>query len=100
MSRVLTNGNHQQSVICEADFCHGGEGGRDGERVCQEDDKKLLGDSGGLRCAKPPILIDIPPTPAKHCEGKFGTYIGIPGFHDPRIFYGGRGEILMVVNTQ
>jgi len=53
-----------------------------------------------MRCVTVPTTLSVPPTPAEKCEGKFGTYVDIPGFHDPRIFWSGKGEPLMMVNTQ
>lgn len=102
VSRIVTDGNHQENVLCEANICYVGEGkdARPGEQPCTEDDLVHVGPAGGLRCVTPPIRLQVPPTPAEHCEGKFGTYVDIPGFHDPRIFWSGRGEPLMMVNTQ
>ncbi|KAI9675278.1 MAG: hypothetical protein M1817_001180 [Caeruleum heppii] len=101
VSRIVTDGNHQQNVLCEANVCHvGTEDNVDGGRQCTEEDVRLLGPAGGMRCAHDPITLSVPPTPAKECNGKFGTYVDIPGFHDPRIFWSGKGEPLMMVNTQ
>ena len=102
VSRILTDGNHQENVLCEANICHvestGSEHPR--EQSCSPEDIKYLGPAGGMRCAFPPVKLSVPPTPAAKCEGKFGTYVDIPGFHDPRIFWSGKGEPLMMVNTQ
>ena len=102
VSRVLTDGNHQENVLCEANICYVGSnnGSKEGEVRCTEDDLKHVGPAGGMRCAIVPIKLSVPPTPAEKCEGKFGTYVDIPGFHDPRIFWSGKGEPLMMVNTQ
>lgn len=102
VSRIVTDGNHQENVLCEANFCYvgSGSGSKGGEKQCTEDDLRILGPAGGLRCAAPPTTLSVPPTPAEKCDGKFGTYVDIPGFHDPRIFWSGRGEPLMIVNTQ
>ena len=100
VSRIVTNGEYQENVICEANFCSAGGVGRDGELACTAEDTAHVGVAGGLRCAHPPQVISLPPTPARHCAGKLAVYADIPGFHDPRIFYGGRGEPLMVANTQ
>jgi hypothetical protein len=91
VSRILTDGFHQQNAICEANICHDD---------CSEDDRYFIGAAGGMRCAFPPVQLNIPPTPAERCEGKFGAYVDIPGFHDPRIFWSSKGEPLMMVNTQ
>lgn len=102
VSRIVTDGNHQENVLCEASICYVGSGknARPGEQPCTEDDLLHVGPAGGMRCVTPPFTLSVPPTPAEHCEGKFGTYVDIPGFHDPRIFWSGRGEPLMMVNTQ
>lgn len=102
VSRIVTDGNHQENVLCEANICYvgSGEDARPGELPCTEDDLLHLGPAGGMRCVTPPFTLSVPPTPAEHCGGKFGTYVDIPGFHDPRIFWSGRGEPLMMVNTQ
>ena len=102
VSRIVTDGNHQENVLCEANPCYvgSGEDARKGELACTEEDLRYVGPAGGLRCVGPPERLSVPPTPAAHCEGKFGSYTDIPGFHDPRIFYSGKGEPLMMVNTQ
>ncbi|KAL8810528.1 MAG: hypothetical protein Q9200_002516 [Gallowayella weberi] len=102
VSRIVTDGNHQENVICEANICYvgSGEAAKAGEKPCTEDDLKLLGPAGGMRCASTPISLNVPPTPAEQCYGKFQSYVDVPGFHDPRIFWSGKGEPLMMVNTQ
>lgn len=102
VSRIVTDGNHQQNVLCEANICHAGSGAyaRPGEKICSADDLIHVGPSGGMRCASTPVTLRVPPTPAENCEGKFSSYVDIPGFHDPRIFWSGKGEPLMMVNTQ
>jgi hypothetical protein len=71
-----------------------------GEKACSKDDVSYLGAAGGMRCETELVILSVPPTPAESCEGKFGAYVDIPGFHDPRIFWSGTGEPLMMVNTQ
>lgn len=102
VSRIVTDGTYQENVLCEANFCHVGssESARTGEKSCTDSDLSYLGPAGGLRCVTPPMTLRVPPTPAKHCEGKYGPYVDVLGFHDPRVFYGGKGEPLMIVNTQ
>ena len=102
VSRIVTDGNHQENVLCEANVCHigSGEHARRGEKPCTEDDLRHVGPGGGMRCASQPVTLSVPPTPAERCEGKFMPYVDIPGFHDPRIFWSGKGEPLMMVNTQ
>ena len=102
VSRIVTDGNHQENVLCEANVCYVGSenDARPGEMPCTEDDLLHVGPAGGMRCATPVTTLSVPPTPAEHCEGKFNSYVDIPGFHDPRIFWSGRGEPLMMVNTQ
>ena len=99
----MTDGNHQENVLCEANVCYvpgSSEKPRPGEQPCSSDDLNLVGPAGGMRCTHTPITLSVPPTPAEKCEGKFTTYADIPGFHDPRIFWSGKGEPLMMVNTQ
>ena len=102
VQRILTPGNHQENVMCEANFCRVGssEDATKGENSCSSEDLRLLGPAGGMRCAHTPITLNVPPTPAEYCAGKYATYMDIPGFHDPRIFWSGKGEPLMMVNTQ
>ena len=73
---------------------------RQGEKPCAADDIFHLGPAGGMRCVTGPTLLSVPPTPAEYCEGKYNSFVDIPGFHDPRIFWSGRGEPLMMVNSQ
>ena len=102
VSRILTDGRHQQNVFCEADICHSNSTTkhREGEMPCSKEDTVMLGHAGGLRCVTKPVTLDVPPTPAEKCDGKYGSFAEIPGFHDPRVFWSGRGEPLMMVNTQ
>ncbi len=102
VSRIVTDGNHQQNVLCEANVCYPGTGtnARPDEKPCSVDDLRKIGPAGGMRCVTAPMTLSVPPTPAEKCEGKFGSYVDIPGFHDPRIFWSGKGEPLMMVNTQ
>jgi len=101
VSRIVTDGLHQENVVCEANVCYvPGQEARPGGKQCTDDDLKHLGPSGGMRCATSPVTLSVPPTPAERCVGKFAPYVDIPGFHDPRIFWSGRGEPLMIVNTQ
>ncbi|KAL9595744.1 MAG: hypothetical protein Q9219_006242 [cf. Caloplaca sp. 3 TL-2023] len=102
VSRIVTAGLHQENVMCEANVCYVGpaEEAKAGEKPCTEDDIRLLGPAGGMRCASTPIALNVPPTPAEQCDGKYGSYVDVPGFHDPRVFWSGKGEPLMMVNTQ
>ena len=102
VSRIVTDGNFQENVLCEANVCYTGSdrNARPGEKPCTADDLIYTGPAGGMRCASAPTTLSVPPTPAEECTGKFGTYVDIPGFHDPRIFWSGKGEPLMMVNTQ
>ncbi|KAL8826778.1 MAG: hypothetical protein Q9170_007273 [Blastenia crenularia] len=101
VSRIVTAGNHQENVMCEANVCHVGSSdtAKAGEKPCTEDDLKLMGPAGGMRCASMPIALNVPPTPAEQCYGKYANYVDVPGFHDPRVFWSGKGEPLMMVNT-
>lgn len=101
VSRIVTDGNYQENVLCEANVCYvDGQNARPGEKPCTADDLLHVGPAGGMRCASLPVTLSVPPTPAEKCEGKFLPYTDIPGFHDPRIFWSGKGEPLMMVNTQ
>lgn len=102
VSRIATDGNYQENVLCEASICYVGkeEYARPGEKPCTPDDIRHVGPAGGMRCVSSPVALSVPPTPAERCEGKFAMYVDIPGFHDPRIFWSGKGEPLMMVNTQ
>ncbi|KAI9848607.1 MAG: hypothetical protein M1838_000479 [Thelocarpon superellum] len=102
VSRVVTDGNYQQNILCEARVCYPAhaEPQTDDELLCTVGDLALTGPAGGLRCVTDLVTLSVPPTPAERCDGKYGTYVDLPGFHDPRIFWSGRGEPLMMVNTQ
>lgn len=101
VSRVATDGSHQKNLICEANICYTDPAkARPGEQPCSPWDSMIFGGSIGLHCVTPPATLNVPATPAEDC-GK-GTYMlmDIPGFHDPRVFWTGKGEPLMMVNTQ
>lgn len=98
ISRVATDGSHQENLICEANICTVGDAKSD--RACDAESIRLLGGATGMRCATPPLMLNVPPTPAESCEGGMGILSNIPGFHDPRVFWSGRGEPLMMVNSQ
>jgi hypothetical protein len=93
--------SYRESVICEANFCYGNLDGPlpVGEHRCSEDDIIQLGHSGGLRCIEEPQVIQVPATPAEKCEGKYAEFLDIPGFHDPRIFYSGSGEPVLMFSS-
>ena len=101
VSRVATDGSHQQNLLCEANICYADEkDARPGEKPCTETDFELHGGKAGFRCATPPITLNVPPTPAENCGKGTGILMDIPGFHDPRIFWSGKGEPIMMVNSQ
>lgn len=101
VSRVQTDGTMQLNMICEANICYtNASEARPGEKPCNEDDLYLLGGAEGMRCATPPVTLDVPPTPAKSCGEGTGVLMDVPGFHDPRIFWTGKGEPLMILNSQ
>jgi len=102
VSRVQTDGSHMINLLCEANICHtpGGAEARPGEWECDAIDLNLMGFQGGMRCATPPVTLNVPPTPAEHCGDGTGILMDIPGFHDPRVFWSGRGEPLMMMNSQ
>ncbi|PQE32831.1 hypothetical protein CJF32_00001293 [Rutstroemia sp. NJR-2017a WRK4] len=95
-----TNRGYRQNVICEANICVPKHKAQGRDNICTEDDLKVLGSNGGLRCATPPVEVDLPATPAKKCEGEQEGLADIPGFHDPRIFYTSRGEPILTVASQ
>jgi len=91
----------RRNVLCEANICYpqSQRPNNSREKTCTKNDLAVLGPNGGLRCVTPPIEVDVPPTPAERCDGIEQLLADIPGFHDPRLFYSGRGEpILMVVS--
>lgn len=101
ISRIVTDGTYQENVICEANICHPNTTDvRPGGRLCSEDDLTHLSGAMGMRCMTPPMRLNVPPTPAKQCLGSMAPYASVPGFHDPRIFWDGRGAPLMILNTQ
>lgn len=103
VSMVAPNGEAQRrNVLCEANICRPKSAAQAlaHERSCSEDDLELLGPNGGLRCVTAPIEVNVPPTPAAKCEGLESVFADIPGFHDPRIFYSGRGEPILMVSSQ
>ena len=100
---LLKDQGYKQTVFCEANICYPKSQYNLNERklskICSEDDFTFLGPNGGLRCVHQPVEVKIPPTHAQKCEGLEKGLADIPGFHDPRAFYSGRGEpILMVVS--
>ena len=101
IARVATDGSHQKNLLCEANTCYTDEkDAKPGENPCTEEDLKLQGGKQGLRCATEPSTLNVPPTPAENCGKGTGVLMDIPGFHDPRVFWSGRGEPLMMVNSQ
>ncbi|KAK5084880.1 hypothetical protein LTR70_007822 [Exophiala xenobiotica] len=101
VSRLVTSGTHQESHICFADMCAPPTTTplRPDMRRCTYSDVDLLGNNGGMRCVTRPERVNIPPTPARRCTGAWTTFPHIPGFHDPRVFWSGRGEPLVEVNS-
>ncbi|KAL9053086.1 MAG: hypothetical protein Q9162_005008 [Coniocarpon cinnabarinum] len=99
--RVATDGSHQQNLLCEANICYTDEKeARPGEKPCNETDVELFKGRPGFRCATPPMQINVPSTPAENCGKGTGVLMDVPGFHDPRIFWSGKGEPLMMANSQ
>ncbi|KAJ9635310.1 hypothetical protein H2204_005871 [Knufia peltigerae] len=68
-------------------------------RPCTDSDARLFGSRGGLRCLTTPVKINIPPTPAERCDDVWSAFPDLPGFHDPRAFWSGKGEPLILVNS-
>lgn len=98
ISRLVTSGTHQESHTCFASICVP-PGSSPSSLTCSDDDIALLGPWGGMRCQTKPEKINIPPTPARRCTGAWKIFPDIPGFHDPRVFWSGRGEPLIEVNS-
>ncbi|KAK5052148.1 hypothetical protein LTR84_002952 [Exophiala bonariae] len=121
VSRLVTTGFHQESHICLADIClpdhHLNQRSPAAStsntsspkpaskilppdtRPCTAQDSSILGAHGGMRCITEPVKINIPSTPAEHCDAAWLAFPDIPGFHDPRVFWSGKGEPLILVNS-
>lgn len=112
VSRLVTTGFHQESHICLADVClpHKEEDEHTSKlntsnalpldtRACTPSDLSILGGGGGMRCVAEPVKINIPSTPAERCDTAWLAFPDIPGFHDPRVFWSGKGEPLILVNS-
>lgn len=105
VSRVVTSGFHQESHICLADICQPAPADptrnalAPDTRACTAEDVAMLGPRGGMRCTQAPIKLNIPPTPAERCTDAWLAFPDIPGFHDPRVFWSGKGEPLILVNS-
>ncbi|TAQ89657.1 hypothetical protein B7494_g2033 [Chlorociboria aeruginascens] len=99
---LLKDYGYRQNVLCEANICRPKDQKSSGniDKLCSDNDLDVLGPNGGLRCVTTPIEVNVPPTPAEKCEGPEQGLAEIPGFHDPRIFYSGRGEPLLMVASQ
>lgn len=98
ISRLVTSGIHQESHVCFADICTASHSSFY-QQSCTDEDLALLGSHGGLRCVTQPEKVNIPPTPAKRCNDAWRVFPDIPGFHDPRVFWSGKGEPLIEVNS-
>ncbi|TGO87641.1 hypothetical protein BPOR_0213g00120 [Botrytis porri] len=98
----LKDRGYRVKVLCEANICHPQTENRGHlqDRTCTDDDIEVLGSSGGMRCENAPIEVTVPPTPAESCQGNQEGLADIPGFHDPRIFYSGRGEPILMISSQ
>jgi len=115
VTRAVTEGLHQESLICLADVCLPQQEVEKEEteelknkrrtplppdtRACNPSDHQILGPYGGMRCVTPPIKLNIPPTPALRCTGEWANFPHIAGFHDPRIYWSNRGEPLIILNS-
>lgn len=96
-----TDGIYQNNIFCEARTCYTDPAtAMDGELPCTTEDLSLLGGVTGLRCAMPPLSLNVPLTPAAYCGEAMGVMMDVPGFYDPRIFWTGKGELLMMLNTR
>lgn len=121
VSRLVTTGFHQESHICLADIClpdqqpthrspaaslYNASAPSSARKVlppdtrpCNASDMSILGGRGGMRCVTEPVKLNIPSTPAEHCDAAWLPFPDIPGFHDPRVFWSGKGEPLILVNS-
>ncbi len=103
VNMVASHGDlYRKNVLCEANICHptSQRSSTPGQKFCAEQDLEVLGPNGGLRCVTGPIEVKVPSTPAEKCEGVEQFLADIPGFHDPRLFYSGRGEPILMVASQ
>lgn len=93
---------YRRNILCEANICYPKSQKRDHvrQKICLDEDLEVLGPNGGICCASTPIDVDVPPTPAEKCEGVEQVFADIPGFHDPRVFYSGRGEPILMITSQ
>ncbi|KAB8294793.1 hypothetical protein EYC80_006754 [Monilinia laxa] len=98
----LKERGYRANVLCEANICHPRTGnlGSLHERICTSEDLEILGSNGGLRCESSPVEMNVPPTPAESCQGDQEKLADVSGFHDPRIFYSGRGEPVLMLSSQ
>ena len=99
---VLDGGSYKKNLLCEADICHPMLEGstQRHEKYCSEEDLAFIGPNGGLRCVTSPTEVTLPATAAERCEGGEGYLADVAGFYDPRMFYSGRGEPIMMVVSQ
>ncbi|KAG4026721.1 hypothetical protein MFRU_037g00320 [Monilinia fructicola] len=98
----LKDRGYRSNVLCEANICHPRREnlGSLHERICTNEDLQILGSNGGLRCENSPIELNVPPTPAESCQGDQEELADVSGFHDPRVFYSGRGEPVLMLSSQ
>ena len=100
VSRVVTSGLHQESRICLADICPTTNITSSTLPTCPESVRSASSSTEQLLyCAEPATIVNIPPTPAWNCTGAWSSFPGIPGFHDPRVFWTGTGEPLILINS-
>jgi hypothetical protein len=102
VSRLVTRGLHQESHACLATFCH--DDAEPSITSTTQDSVPCSSlpetpSSAGLHCLHAPRPLNIPPTPSRHCDGPWAAFPAIPGFHDPRVTWSGRGEPLIVLNS-
>jgi len=94
----LTESFHK-SVLCKAKICFrkGNSTKHKSETDCTANSN--LEKTGGLYCVTAPVVVNIPATPAEQYDRPRSALPYIPGFHDPRIFWSGKGETLIVINS-
>lgn len=101
ISMVYPKGDlNRESLLCEAVVCSPSAKGSDGDVPCMEYDYKYLGASGGMRCVTEPVAVILPQTTAHECKGDAAVYADVTGFHDPRLFYSGLGQPVLMVSSQ
>lgn len=98
----LKNTGYRQNVLCEANICrrNSNHSLNTEEKVCSPGSDGRLPRFGDMVCTSAPVVLEVASTKPKSCEGNFTLLADIPGFHDGRLFYSGRGEPLFMFASQ